>query len=235
MEEYSVVKNHEPDNITLLCGTHHGEKTSGRLSTDKVMQANAAPFNSNSGYTSPFRLDNWPNQIALFVGVTEFRFSLAEQEYFRAIQLDDAVFFGIERDQGYLIDLVLTDASGKPQLVIHRGEIVISLGVWDYKTAGPLIEIRNRLRDISIRLKFLDNGLHVERGIFYYRHHQLFCNEHEIRLEPNKITIAVKLIDGCGAGIFFHDESYYPEHLHTKMREELRKRPIEWPHLLNVS
>jgi hypothetical protein len=42
--EYSIVKEHDHMNITLLCGTHHDQKSRGVLPVEQVIIANLKPF-----------------------------------------------------------------------------------------------------------------------------------------------------------------------------------------------
>ena len=42
---YSVVREHDPDNLVLLCDGHHREKTNKLLTVDQVREARANPIN----------------------------------------------------------------------------------------------------------------------------------------------------------------------------------------------
>src|SRR4051812_17249157 len=52
IEEYNKVREHQADNITLLCPNHHREKTAGRLPANIVKERNVAPRNKSKPYTA---------------------------------------------------------------------------------------------------------------------------------------------------------------------------------------
>ena len=183
IEKYSVVREHDPNNLVLLCPNHHAEKTSGRLSQVTVEKALSAPFNKVRMSTTPHLLHMTGDEARFEVGGNAFEFSFSQvRGYFQAIVLAGQTVVGmrLENDR-LLIDLTLNDPQGKAILEVARGELSISTGVWDFEMVGPRIVIRSAERQISLELEILANGIAIRRGLFIQPPITL-------RVEPSRFT-----------------------------------------------
>jgi len=168
IEEYSKVGVHDPANLTLLCGTHHGEKTSRRLSRDFILAANSNPFNLNEKMTSPWRQFFVGSSGAFIVGSDTYRFILRGRNgFFSAIQIGGKSMLGFRFDgSGLLLNAVLTNRSGKKILIIKDGEIRVSTEVFDYKIEWPVLTIRSVQGSVELKLQVEDHGLSIVKGFF---------------------------------------------------------------------
>lgn len=67
--DYREVKEHKAENLTLLCDSHHREKTNGLLPLAQVQKRNASPYNIQHGVSSPYGLHlDGPRFDVLFGG-----------------------------------------------------------------------------------------------------------------------------------------------------------------------
>ncbi|NKR48795.1 cell division protein [Rhodococcus hoagii] len=163
MVEYSVVKEHEAENLTLLCKQHHDEKTKGLLPLEVVLKADADPFNLRAGVTSPYALHYAGDVASVALGSNEFT---ATGHHFAAVLIDGIpiIYFRFEDGQ-YLLTVQLFDEFNEPVLIIRDNELVHSVTPWDVEFIQTRMIIRGGRGDIFLELRFRPPGrLEIPRG-----------------------------------------------------------------------
>lgn len=187
IDEYSKVKSHDLANLVLLCPNHHQDKTSHRLPKEKLDRAASTPRNLSYPRSSPYQFFMTGSQTNLWVGsnLFSFQFSEAASNIFTAIQISGRSVMSIQHEDGnLLLNLVLSDRAGKEVLQIERGELIISTGVWDYRIEGRVVEIRSEAAKIDVKFSFLDDGIRIDRGLFWANDRGVMVTENYIIL-PN--------------------------------------------------
>ncbi|WP_375477535.1 HNH endonuclease [uncultured Jatrophihabitans sp.] len=168
IEDYSVVLTHEESNLTLLCPSHHQEKTNGLLSREAVRAANDDPWNLRTGVTTPYLLHYGEESPTFVISGQEFR-APAGAEYFVPFMIDGAALILVEREAGQaLISLRMNDVFDFPQLIIARNEILMSAAAYDVQLKGNTLTIREAPGKILVELVFdvSANKVRLERGTF---------------------------------------------------------------------
>lgn len=186
MTEWSVTHEHHPDNITLLCKQHHGEKTVGLLPVEAVREANSNPFNLRTGSTSPYMLHFSGTTATAMLGSNEFT-SIGES--FSAVIVDGVplVHFRIE-DGACLLTVQLFDEHNHPVLTIDENELVYSTNSRDVEFVGSTLTIRAGAGDIFLVLKFVPPGrLEIIRG-------RLLLNGVRIMVEDGAAVIGQSMV-----------------------------------------
>jgi hypothetical protein len=149
---YAVVEAHAAANLTLLCPTHHAEKTRGLLSQERVIEASNAPHNLNAGRSSPFKLLDGTTQIHVFLGSNHFIWDGPE---FRPVVVDGITLIGVEVVDGHaLLNAKFFDEVNRPILEIVRSEIVYTPDPWDIEFVGQVLTVRSAPGEILLRLRF---------------------------------------------------------------------------------
>lgn len=166
---YQDVGEHAAENLTLLCPTHHQEKTSGLLDAGTVRAANAEPFNRRRG-----RTDTAPHRLS--ATWTAPRFVLAGNTFiwpgpFSAIQVHGTTLLGFRReDGGLLLQVRLFDSTDTEILTVDDGELILSTESWDIDWHGGTFVVRSAPRRISIEVDFSPpNLVKISRGRVVHR------------------------------------------------------------------
>jgi trigger factor len=169
IEEYADVREHKAENITLLCPTHHREKTAGRLSKDLLKSHNADPFNKNKGLTAKSAVGLTSAEGAARVAVTDnlFNYPIVKNKSCPCVTIDGEIVIGFKvRDGALLLDLTLHDEAGGLALTSESGEVAISTDNWDYRLEGTTLSIRSGPGDIIVEVEYLPDGIWIKRGHF---------------------------------------------------------------------
>ena len=167
MEEYSVTKEHEAENLTLLCADHHDRKTRGLLDVQTVREANAKPYCVEKGCTEPFDLPLSGFACHTILGTN--RFSTASWGRFPVIAVDGHELVAVTIDSAgrVLLDMELYDTEDNLLLRVEENAIVIQTpNVWDIEFVGKrdrrnsrlhgggLLIVRHALRDVALQMEF---------------------------------------------------------------------------------
>ena len=204
LDDYSKVKSHELENLVLLCPNHHQDKTSHRLPQALLNSAASNPRNLSHSRSSPYRFFMTGDQTNLWVGgnLFSFRFSDIASDIFTAIEISGKSVMSIQHEDGsLLLNLVLSDLSGKEVLRIERGELVISTGVWDYRIEGRLVEIRSETAKIDVVFSFLDDGIRIDRGLFLLGGKGIVVNAENYVMFPNGPSFIGNKISQCRVAV----------------------------------
>jgi hypothetical protein len=183
MEDWAIVLKHEEENITLLCPNSHEDKTNKLLPLQKLQEANADPFNLQAGHSTPrfyYFGDERPT-----ISIGDVGFTHPERD-FAAIVIDGVpiVGFRFDDDGQALLQLRLYDAQNNLLLQVVDGELVYRVDIWDIEFVGNVLTVRQKERDILLKIKLDPNKnlVEIDRGTLYY-------NEIEIEVWPDTLTV----------------------------------------------
>ena len=167
MVGYAEIPEHTVENLVLLCGQCHPDKTYGRISLDSVRKARSKPFNSGRLSTSGHRLT--PNDsIKVLLGSNESVAALSnDNNIYHVLWVSGVGYFTIHYEDGALtFSMLITDARGRALLVVEKGEIKVTTQAWDYKYEGTTLKIRNGPGQILFEAKLSNHLVHVKCGAF---------------------------------------------------------------------
>lgn len=136
---WAKVKRHAASEITLLCDSHHREKTGGFLPNERVVEANKKPFNVQHGVTAPHTLYYSGKEFSLKVGGLEFSGTVSCE----AIRVDGESLIGVKLEDGhFLLSLTVYDFNNNIILLIDDNELVLNSRLWDIEVVGSRITVR---------------------------------------------------------------------------------------------
>lgn len=165
--DWAEIQEHTADNITLLCDSHHREKTNKLLTRDQVKSADADPYCIRTGGTSPFGLH-------FESGTSEPQIQIADDVFTYPNQLMPLLIDNIApiiflRDESrLLLNMRLLDRFNTPRLIIRENELIARSDAWDVELVGARLTIREQPRDIHLRLVFEPpNKVIIERAKIY--------------------------------------------------------------------
>lgn len=197
IKEWSQVKRHVADEITLLCDKHHREKTGGLLPKEEVKKANANPFNLREGVSKPYALHFCGNTAEVEIGGNSF--TCEDQGYgttMITLSVDGKPLIEFRLADGHLLlNLVVFDEFNAPILHIKNNHLFYSTEPWDIQLVGTKLTIREAHRKIFIEFDFRPpNKVIINRGRF-------LRNGVEILIRPTNILVTnnAMLISGCSA------------------------------------
>lgn len=166
---YNDEQGHIVDEITLLCPTHHREKTNGLITLDMVERANENPFNLRKGVSTPYGLRLTGTQAITIIGNNRFYHPL-NLPFFWPLVIKDEVLIGYHIVDGQLfLTLKIYDKNNSLLFWVLDNELQYKTGLWDVNFVGSTLSIRERPRKYIIQISF--NSPHtivIERGRFIY-------------------------------------------------------------------
>lgn len=153
MVDWAEVRSHDPENLTLLCGTHHDAKTRGLLPPQVVQQANQEPWNIKAGFTRPYGLYfGMADEVEIVMGSVGFRSTVPDM---CAVMVDDQPLLAFDRDEdGLGLHLMNFDEYNYPVLSIEHNQLVVGRSNWDVQFVGQVLTIRARRGTIGLRARF---------------------------------------------------------------------------------
>lgn len=159
LNDWSVINEHVAADITLLCPTHHREKTNGLLTRAQVEESNRNPFSLNKNFSSPYIL-NYSGNIAEVViannvftnhHLIEDRYS----EYIAAILIDGEPIVGFRfEDEKLLLYIQIFNEYNEQVLIIDANQLIFKPDVWDIDLRGNKLIIREGIRKIILDVEF---------------------------------------------------------------------------------
>jgi trigger factor len=208
MFDYAEVREHTVENITLLCASHHDEKTRGLRTREQVQAADANPFNAKHGVTSPFGLSFSPqDEVTMRIGSNEFR---SRADLVPIVVDDNPVVFFQRVDDELFLNLDLRDVANFPTVSIEDNELVATVGVWDITFEGQVLTVRNGAGDVFLRIRFVPPArIEIERA-------RIFRNGSWIEVYPERMVLAgvVELKGNRSQGTVFLNIGYCPTYPH---------------------
>lgn len=190
LPSYADAECHDVEGITLLCPTHHSEKTRGILPHELIVAWNQQPTATRRGYTSVTRpyfehipslnlgggilVTNTP--IPLMVsGIPIIEFSEPE-----------------EGSSVARISAMITNEDGSSVLKIEDNEWIVQSGVWDYEWVGQRMTIRDQWGNISLQIAiFPPKLISIDRLRFRTSNFDVIITQTFIRVNGSTFTNCV--------------------------------------------
>jgi hypothetical protein len=186
MQGWAKVKEHNENEITLLCDRHHRERTNGLLPLEKVKAANESPFNFRSGLSTSYPIHYSGTTATVSIGGNLFQSMVLNQVWkFSPIIINgiSPISFRLE-DEHLLFSLDAQDQAGACILRLSDNELQYSVGsAWDFQFVGRVFTIRSDFSDILLEFELaVPNQLNLLRG-------SLFCQGVSINITPDSMKI----------------------------------------------
>jgi trigger factor len=153
MIPWAEVHEHDPANLTLLCASHHQEKTVGLLPLETVSTANASPYNVQRSVTAPYGLHfSQSDKVEIRMGSVTFQSSKADM---CPIMVDDLPLLSFYRtEDGLGLFMMHFDQYNYPVLEVVDNRLVVGGTNWDVTFIGQRLTIREAARRVTLRIKF---------------------------------------------------------------------------------
>lgn len=190
--EWSKVKRHDPENMTLLCLNHHGEKTRGLLPVAEVKAANENPYNFRFGRSEAFPLRYSGDSCLVNVGGSRWRHDFTQDAVVPLLVIRGRPVIEVKKQDGrLLLSMYICNKQGELLLQITENELVFSVASWDVELVGKKLTIRGGSRDILVQLEFhAPSAIVVARGVFAFEGSQvqvepdcIFLEKYNIRMQ----------------------------------------------------
>lgn len=191
---FAEVGEHDPQNLVLLCDSHHREKTSGLLPAEKVVTANQAPRNLETGESHPFGMHYEGREGELRIGGNQFVSGyLSTGSTLVAVMVDDTPIVGFSFEDGRLLLMVqLFNEANELLVQIAESELVYSTSPWDVEFVGRRLTVRHGPGDIFVSMTFEPpTCVVVDRG-------RLWRNGVELQIAPTGLQIGGLTMSDCG-------------------------------------
>ncbi|MCX4906207.1 hypothetical protein [Streptomyces sp. NBC_00878] len=207
MREWSIVKEHNPDEMTILCPTHHAEKTRGLLPIAEVLTANSKPHNLRFGMSEAFPLRYSGDSCLVNFGSNRFMHDFARDAVISALTIRGYPVIRIKKQDGsLLLSLRIFDKEGKLLLDVDENELIFSVDSWDVELVGKRLTIRSGLRAILAQVEFVaPSAIIINRGTFAYDGFQVQVAPDHILLEKYNIRMEKTSARMNGGGGFRFD------------------------------
>jgi trigger factor len=187
---YAECPEHKADNLTLLCDKHHREYESKLLPHEKLIEANNAPLNRIAGISFPYGLHYGGKHrvCTAVVGGNQFEGVIAPNGSVVLVPIAvddiDLIAFEVDSDGELFVHMTFFDENNEPLLVVRKNELVYSTDQWDIEFVGQVLTLRERAREISLKLRFQPpNGITVESG-------RLLCNGVQLLVTSESVYVA---------------------------------------------
>jgi len=193
MVNYSVTKRHLASELTLLCPNHHRDKTGKRMPLEKVLKANAKPYNLKSNQTSPYYIEQFfGNSGIIIFGSIGFPFEDRGFGNFMIPLIVDGIpiIKFVLIDNELFLDFVIFDQRNVPILIVKRNELTFKIGFWDITYIGTTLKIRQGSRNIYLEIDFrAPNTVDVKRMKLYCNFKEFTINKQGFKYENRKISL----------------------------------------------
>ncbi|MFJ9223577.1 HNH endonuclease [Streptomyces sp. NPDC102383] len=191
MHEWSKGGAHEPDNLTLLCASHHEEKTKKLLPTERVRQANKNPFNRSRPESPAHVLHYYGDSFDIFMGSTQFTQTLSPAGACSLVEVNSEPLLSIRVDQeSLLITLRLYGSDGSPLVTILDNELTYTTKSWDVQFKGRALTVREGKGKIRARLTFdPPQRLNLQRALFIHDGLQVDIDPEGIHVPDHNIHV----------------------------------------------
>ena len=188
MEPFAEVREHQAENLTLLCDNHHKKATNALLTREEIETADKSPFNVAHGVSSPFGINFHGPQFEVVIGGNRFSGGLRTSEDWLVtapITVDDMDLLWFKSDpSGHVfLHANIFDEFNLPMLQIFENSIVYRTEVWDIEFIGHTLSIREAARKFLVEITFEPpNRIVIDRA-------RLLCNGVEIVVRKSHIFI----------------------------------------------
>lgn len=172
---FAEAREHDPEKMTLLCGSCHGKVTTGMLSKQTVKQAVASPKCKQLGFSfEAFDI----GAVQPVVSIPGYRF--VQTPILIEICGTPLISFKPPECEGgpFRLSALFCDKSGQKLLEIVDNEWKAVSTTWDVEVVGRKIYCRFAQGDISLILQSdPPNTLTVERLAMVYKGSQISIND----------------------------------------------------------
>ena len=181
IQPWAEVHEHKPENLTLLCGSHHAQKSKGLISCDRVREFNKSPMNLQKGETSRYPLLFEGDSCNILIGNNLFM-NHSQTSFFSAIMIDNVSILGFAFvEHRLLLSVSLYDEYNRPVLLVTEGWLTAVTTPWDITFIGDTLTIRDAPRKIRLEISFQPPcTLRVRRGMFLCNGVALAVSEHGV-------------------------------------------------------
>ncbi|MBP1920385.1 HNH endonuclease signature motif containing protein [Youngiibacter multivorans] len=186
INEWAVVKEHQPDNITLLCPSHHSDVTANRIPISTILHANKNPYCVLNQYSSPYNIfHSQDKDYSVLIGSLCFHMIHSTDifsqltplmiDHMRIIQL-----VKIENKLGLFINIF--DKNNKLVLRVYNNELVLSTGLWDITYISNKLTLKENKQNLLCEMEFnTPNGLTITKANLYYNNHHVVIDKKGIQ------------------------------------------------------
>ncbi|MDX2762848.1 HNH endonuclease [Streptomyces europaeiscabiei] len=210
MREWSLGGAHEPENLTLLCASHHEEKTKKLIPIEKVRQADRKPFNRSREVSPAHILHYFGDIFEVFLGSLTFKQKLSAEGSCSLVNINGETLLKLHLEENnLLITLKLYDKQGAPLVSIIDNELVYNTASWDVKFVGRALTVREGTGQIRARVTFdPPHRLNIQRG--HFTHHGLLVEVSPDGVRAPDYNISIQ--GGVWTGIYGHGIVAYDAH-----------------------
>ncbi|XPV68025.1 MAG: hypothetical protein ACNI25_12015 [Halarcobacter sp.] len=178
--EFKDALEHSEDEITLLCMQCNQKRNRGVLSLEKVIKANEKPKCLSDKFAHEY-FDFSDNDLDISIAGTHYK------NCKNLIQINEKPILSIQKDEnGILISGVFYNSLGKKSLKIINNKWDVYIDNWDIECIGNVILIREKLREISLKIKILPpSKLIIEKLNMRYKDIHLKGNENKLEISQD--------------------------------------------------
>ena len=168
IENFAYGGTHEPANLALLCPNHHRDKTSGRLSRERVAEARKKPFNAGQGQTAAYGIQASAN-LEVWFG-SNYASDPGRSPERHVVLINGHPFLTIHREgDAFTYSTNVTDEHGQLLISIDHGVLTVATHIWDYRYEGRTVSIRSQAGEILFEAEITDELVRIRRGTFVDR------------------------------------------------------------------
>jgi hypothetical protein len=199
---YSEAEKHDPNGITLLCPTHHSEKTRGVLPIETVREFNSAPtahYDGQTAITRPY----FKHIPSLALGGGAVIENTPIPVMVRGVPLIE--FLPPERGSEISrINAYITGEDGRSSLRIVENEWIVDSGVWDYEWVGRRMTIRDNTGSTALQITVYPPELiEIDRLRFNRDGFNVVLTRTELQINGSRLIDCI--ISNCPIGIALGD------------------------------
>ncbi|MCE6987472.1 HNH endonuclease [Dyadobacter sp. CY323] len=217
IEEYAVVKEHKVENLALLCASHHNDKSTKKLSSERVKEARENPYNKDRLATAGHKLvDN--RSIEIILGTNHAISPLRADGEFCAVYVNGYSYLKIVSENGWLsLSMAITDINGNTLLSVEKGEIKVATKIFDYTYIGDNLVIKSNDSQVVTDLNLNNQRLKVNKALFIDRHKTGFKVEGDALFAVRRGNVSARYEDGkvyeCTGGWAIWERTAFPDAL----------------------
>jgi hypothetical protein len=198
---FAEAQEHNPEGITLLCPTHHAEKTRGVLPISRVVEFNRSPVALVSGEATLQRpyFDHIPD-LSLGGGL------LVRNTPIPIMVDNEPIIEFMPPEPGShvaRINATLTNADGGQLLRIVDNEWRVESGVWDYEWVGQRMTIRDGSASIALQMTiFPPKYISIDRLTFSKGRANVRITETELKINGSTLVDNIASNNHVGLTLF---------------------------------
>lgn len=200
--EFKDAKDHDPNQIALLCPSCHAKVTRGQWSKSKIKAALQSPKAAEAGYAKEFFDFTGGHPEVIFGGNTLRNCRVP-------IMVQGAPLISITPPEDpsapFELSANFSDRFGAPTLSIENNEWRVWSDNWDVEVKGPCITIVSRNRESSLRLRALPpNALAVEQLEMSLGVYRFSCTPERLVIHTQAggtLDFSRNIMDGCTVGM----------------------------------